>query len=329
MMNNLENPNVDYSLWQAYHSDDLIDVYNLRNTEDIIIYNTSSMTYPGKSLNYLHKFLCEGTMLLYPYLNNLSSRFIGFMHYRRVFNTTYGKIPIKLLAQGYFQYFHYHNPIDEIKKHREEYGIDGFDYKTPYKNIENHCFFWSVDKCGIMGDMIEFMSTQYPEYLEKEKELHEMIWACTFVASWESYCGLAKFIYDYISFINDKYKLYWNEDLWKKHVYHKFMLYNQTHHPKPKGNKVTRIEEGDGSVWCELPFWGEKGWTNCSYENGYNTSINTHNNLYRVYSYMIEFLTSVYIYNHYHYLDHNNVLCFISKSGDKNPIPFDDEEYRK
>ena len=47
------------------------------------------------------------------------------------------------------------------KKHREEYGIERFDYKTPYKNIENHCFFWSIDKCGFMDDIIDFLSKEY------------------------------------------------------------------------------------------------------------------------------------------------------------------------
>lgn len=310
-----------YTIWRCYHDEKLIQKYNLREDNIVKIFNTCNLGYSGHNLNILTRFLSEGCCLLYPYLNNLKTDYIGFMHYRRLFNYDMNYLPLKLLAQDNIQYFHFHMPTDEIKKYREEYGCIGFDYRTPYKNIENHCFFWSTDKCGIMDDLIEFLETQYPQYLENEKEIHDIVWACIFVCRWDIYKELAKFLYDYISFISDKYQLNWDEKKWYKHVYDKFLIYNQEHHPKTPDNVFCKRVEDDGSVWCELPFWGDKGWTTCPY-SGYKTSINTHSNLFRVYSYNIEFLTSVFIYNHKHFIDMNNVLYFINEDGTKTKIPF-------
>ena len=318
------NPN--YAIWRCYHDEKLISQYNLTEDGIIKLFNTCNLGYKGKNLNLLTRFLSEGCCLLYPYLNNLKTDYIGFMHYRRWFNYDMNYLPIKLLEQNYMQYFHFHMPTDEITKHREEYGCEGFDYRTPYKDIENHCFFWSMDKCGIMDDLIEFLQTKYPQYLEGEKEIHDMIWVCMFVCKWEIYVELAKFLYDYVKFINDKYNLEWNDIKWYNHVYDKFLTYNQQHHPKTPDNIYCKRVEDDGSVWCELPFWGEQGWTTCPYE-GYKTSIDTNSNLFRVYSYNIEFLTSVFIHNHKHYIDMNNVLYFINEDGTKERIKFQHEEY--
>jgi len=317
--------NLRFNVWKIYHNENLIPQYNLEDKNEIILFNTANVGYDGKSINHLNRFLSEGVGILYPYLNNIKSDFIGFMHYRRIFNSDMNYLPLKLLAQDYIQYFHFHIPTDEIKKHREEYGIINFDYKTPYKNIENHCFFWSEDKCGLMDDMIEFLQTQYPQYLEGEKELHEMIWVCMFVCNWDVYKELAKFIYDYVKFINNKYNLDWNEQKWYNHVYNKFLKYNQEHHPKDSEHMYCKRVEDDGSVWCELPWFGEQGWTTCPYE-GFTSSIGVYENVYRIYSYNIEFLISIFIHNHKNYLDENNVLRFINADGSEQIVPFDNIE---
>lgn len=322
-----DRKNRHYTVWRCYHNEDLMQKYNLKEDDTIALFNTTDLTYAGRNLNNLSTFLSEGACLLYPYLNDIKSNYIGFMHYRRWFNPDMNYLPLKLLAQNTIQYFHFHNPVDEIKKHREEYGISRFDYRTPYKNIENHCFFWSMDKCGILDDVIEFLEKKYPQYLEGEKSIHKLTWVCMFVCRWEIYQELAQFIYDYLDFINKKYNLKWETERWYDHIVDKFLVYNQRHHPKIPDNVYCKRVEDDGSVWCELPFWGDRGWTTCPYE-GYITSINTKSNLFRVYSYNIEFLVSVFINNHYNYIDMNNTLYFINDDGTMTHIDFDkDTEY--
>jgi hypothetical protein len=318
--------NNEFTIWQCYHDENLIKQYGLQENNVIKLFNTSDRNYKGCHLNQLSTFLSEGCCLVYPYLNDLKSDYIGFMHYRRCFNID--DLSLKKLSQNNIQYFHYHTPIDEFKKHREEYGIEGFDYKTPYKNIENHCFFWSMDKCGIMNDMIEFLQMYYPQYLESEKEIHDMYWACIFVCNWNIYEELARFIYSYISFINTKYHLNWDKRKWIQHIYYKFLNYNQTHHPKTPYNVYCKRVEDDGSVWCELPFWGEQGWRTCPL-NGYISKLGNRTNLYRVYAYNIEFLTSVFIHNHQHFIDMNNTLYFVNSDGTKTQIEFNHKDYIK
>ena len=175
-----------------------------------------------------------------------------------------------------------------------------------------------------MDDLIEFLQTQYPQYLKNEREFHKMIWGSIFVCKWNIYKKLAKFIYDYIKFIDDKYNLCFDEDKWFKHVYDKFLTYNQLHHPKYPNFLAMKLIEEDDSVWMELNFWGERGWINCPYE-GFNSLINTYENLYRVYSYNIEFLVSVFIHNHKNFLMKNNSLHMIEKNGEIYMMPFEED----
>jgi len=306
--------NYDYNNWLSYHDDKLLEIYPCNENYETRIFNTSNVGYEGKSLNHLHRFLSEGCCLLYPWLNNLETHYIGFQHYRRRYNTNMNVMAQKLLAQNYIQYFHCHYPQNELQIHIKKYGLHWFNFRTKYINIENHCFFWSMDKCGIMDDMIEYLEKSFPQYLEGEKSFHNMYWGCIFVTNWKTYTHLAQFIYLYIKFINDKYKLEWDEHKWYDHVYEKFMKYNQEHHPKYPDHQECRRVENDGSVWCELPFWGNKGWTYGGFE-GYTGEFHEKINLWRVYAYNIEFLTSVFIHNHPHYIDQNNRLYFINEDG--------------
>ena len=313
--------NDKFNIWVSYHDENQIEKFNLKDTDNITLFNTANIGYEGKIINHLNRILCEGVCLVYPYLNNKKSDYIGFRHYRRLFDES--KIKFDKLDNNWIQYFHSHFPKNYYETYGKNFNIN-IDYKTPYRNIENHCFFWSMDKCGIMDDMIEFFQTLYPQYLKNERELHKMVWACTFVCKWDLYVELAKFIYDYIKFINDKYDLDFDENKWAKHVYDKFLTYNQIHHPKSPNMMIMKPEEDDGSIWMELTFWGERGWTTCPYE-GFTSLINTYENLYRVYSYNIEFLVSVFIYNHKSFLMKNNPFYMIGNHNERNIIPFEEE----
>ena len=318
--------NERYTNWLIYHDESLKKHYSIKEDLNTLTFNTSNIGYEGKSLNHLNRFLSEACGLLYPWMNDLRSDYIGFRHYRRWYNTDLNSLSMNLIDKNYYQYFHFHNPVDEIKKHREEYGVEGFDYKTPYKNIENHCFFWSIDKCGFMDDIIDFLSKEYPQYLENEKHFHKMIWGCMFVCNWDMYIELCEFMYSYIKYVNDKYNLGWNENSWYTHVYTKFMRYNQEHHYKDEFHVECRRVEPDGSVWCELPWWGVKGWTYGGFL-GYINRFKEKINLWRVYAYNIEFLVSLFIYNHLNIYDNtNNPLFFIDENGTKKALLIEDDK---
>ena len=86
------NPN--YAIWRCYHDEKLISQYNLTEDGIIKLFNTCNLGYNGKNLNLLTRFLSEGCCLLYPYLNNLKTEYVGFMHYRRWFNYDMNYLPI-------------------------------------------------------------------------------------------------------------------------------------------------------------------------------------------------------------------------------------------
>lgn len=206
--------NNKYTIWKSYHKELLINKYDLKETKNIILFNTANIGYNGYSLNHLNRFLSEGCCLLYPYLNNLKSEYIGFQHYRRFFNDSI--IDFNKLNNDYIQYFW---------KYSRNNFLDKFNHNSEYVNIENHAYIFVMLECGFGNDIIEFLETKYPQYLELEKNWHPLIALDIFNCKWDLYCELAQFILDYIDFINTKYFLDWNENNWLNHILDKYIKY--------------------------------------------------------------------------------------------------------
>ena len=280
-----DRSNQNYLIWKAYHDESQKSKYNLQNTDNIVIFNTTNIGYNGKCFNYLNRFLSEWCCLVYPWLNNIKSNFIGFQHYKRYFNIN--KIDFELLKDNTIQYFHSHFPNKTF-----------FNYFTPttdYLNIEAHAYFWNQNECGFKDDLIEFLKVKYPKYLDGEKNQHEFYGYDIFVCNWEIYCQLAKFLFDYIEFINNKYNLEWSEIKWYSHIQNNFARYILE-------NNINIYKAG-----CMSPFY--YGFDEALYSlDGYLYKGKSPCNCFRIYSMNIEYLTSVFIFNNKKYFDENNQL---------------------
>ena len=132
-------------------------------------------------------------------------------------------------------------------------------------------------------DMIEYLQSnkvidtdKIIEYT-KHKEFITFYMREIFVMKWEMFCEMMQFVEGYIKFISSKYNIYSLFD-WIEHVRTKVI----EEYRKPKQR-----------TWMQQCYqWNEFATINDAIY-GYRTS-----NCWRVYSYMIEMLISIYIGTH-------------------------------
>ena len=68
---------VDFINWKSYFKNEQISEYNLKNTNNIKLYNTSDITMPGEyQINNMHTYLGELVMMYYIWKHNLKSKYI-------------------------------------------------------------------------------------------------------------------------------------------------------------------------------------------------------------------------------------------------------------
>ena len=72
-----------YIIYCVYHNEDLVQKYNLVESEHYKLYYTKNNDI--NSLNHLQDYFCEFVAMFYVYKNNLQNNYnhIGFEHYRR------------------------------------------------------------------------------------------------------------------------------------------------------------------------------------------------------------------------------------------------------
>ena len=268
------------TIWKTYHNESLIKEFNLEENERIFLFNSKNVGYDGKNINHLNQFLCEGVTLVYPYLNNLKSDIIGFQHYRRWFHSDEKSLNVKRIMNGEIQCFASWNDY----------------YLTLKDRVKEHCNYWSVYECGMGDDIMEFLEKEYPEIYNHHTMKSEMIGFSISAMSWESYLKYGKFIWDYICFINDKYDLRFEEERWARHMEEKFIKFNQRH----------RIPRAFGH-WDYKKGYGHDNW----YTEPYESKNSFRYGLYRMYSYHIEFLSSVWFNTHSHFIDKDNSIFYL------------------
>lgn len=263
----------ELTIWRCYHDDSHIQKYNLTEDEHTFLFHSKNDGYTGTNINYLNQFFCEGVCVLYPYLNNLKSDLIGFQHYRRAFNYKNGALMLDDIRAGKYQYFFSHIQM----------------YSTLEFRIGYHCDTWRMVECGMFDDILEYIQQEYPYLLNQPPRTNDMINFTMFVSTWEKYIELAKFLYGYITFIDNKYKLDMDEYKWARHLEDKFILYHRKHNTPPQY-----------MPWMET--WGDNNWYTEPYESGNSFQYK----IYRIYSFNIEFLASCWMRYHENVIDENN-----------------------
>ena len=266
------------TIWRCYHDENQIQRYHMYEDENVFLFNSKNDGYLGRNLNYMNAFFCEGVCLLYPYLNNLKSNLIGFQHYRRIFNYKDNVLKIDDMRSGKYQYFFNHMDMFSTLEYR----------------IYSHCELWRMIDCGMYDDIMEYLQKRYPQLLNQPPRDNGMVNFNMFVCTWDKYVELAKFLYGYIKFLNDKYELGFDEWKWAQHVEKKFIFYNRDNNIPP--SEMPWEDLWGKNEWYTTPYW-------CDDIFKYA--------MYRVYSFNIEFLTSCWIRYHDNVYDPDNQYKFI------------------
>lgn len=241
---------------------------------DPLVYNTFdlSLPYSRYNINEFNRIFSEFVMMHYIYANNIYSEYIGTAHYHRY--PINNLINFGRLDNNEIQYFCFFN--------NRPY-LDISTYNNPDFALIEH----QVNEFGgpdmLKTDMIEYLQSnkvidvdKIIEYT-KHKEFITFYMREIFVMKWEMFCEMMKFVEGYIKFISSKYNIYSLFD-WIEHVRTKVI----EEYRKPKQR-----------TWMQQCYqWNEFATINDAIY-GYRTS-----NCWRVYSYMIEMLISIYIGTH-------------------------------
>lgn len=187
----------------VYHANYYGDKYNnLRNYQ---LVNVNDTIYKNIS-----NIFNEWTAIVNPYYQNVQNiDMIGFMHYRRIYDTE--KINYELLN---------HLNLCQIFKHRvEDLPVD----ISMDKWIKHHFDYWDMTDY-MMDDFCDVVYS-FPDiqYLYKHKILefnHPRIFIeCeSFLCNYNLYELLVRLTSQYVNYINDKYNLQFDMHVWFDHI---------------------------------------------------------------------------------------------------------------
>lgn len=283
----MNNDHSKYTIWKIYHDENQIKNYKLCENERIYLFNTTNNGYEGKHINQLNRFICEGTGILYPYLNNLKSDIIGFQHYRRWFHSKLTNIKYNEITDGKIQIF--------TNGFRMRTNYDAI-YPVKYKDCASHFAFWKIINNGFYQDFINFLTTEFPEFLESLKERNMFHQYSIFICNWDNYIKLCDILWGYINFIANRYHFDLYNDLdWSSFIEEHFILYNRNNDIVPRKCKWSDILYGHDN-WFTLPY---------DHPNHFQYG------LYRILSFNIEYIVSAFA-NYIGYIfDENNKLVLI------------------
>lgn len=171
--------NKKLTIWCAYHNQNLINEYNLCDTDIIKIFWTNDKWYVnGEHINHLNTCLSEVCAYYYVWSNQIKSDYVGFCHYRRYFS-------------------------DVNYDYINDSSIQGFDYLTfnydQFVSMANH-FHICSNICDI-----------YKEYL-KEKSNIDFTYAgevkinirLMYIFTWEVFNDIANVMFGFLDFLSKK-----------------------------------------------------------------------------------------------------------------------------
>ena len=202
--------NKNFINWISYHNQNLINEYNLKETENIKLFNTSNTNLLSDNINHLHEYLNEFCLMYYIWKNNLKSDYISISHYRRNF------IDINF------------NELDKNKL--QVYLLWTNDCGTAI----DYCFDEHLDPIGFYRQkMIEYLDIQniYDKNIVNKIKYSTPIqrMACgVFACKWEVFIQISSFIFGYFDYIfpNDSWK---NIDTLQDEINHQYELYLKDH----------------------------------------------------------------------------------------------------
>lgn len=231
------------NIWRCYHDPKLlIDIPHTDERTTIIDYYTKGQ-YEGVCINSIQYYINEVVTLLYPYLNNIKSKYIGFEHYRRAFIT------------------------EDIDFNRLD-NIVAFSYIGPWPTLEGIRIGWCITDI-MYNDILEFLDAYYPDVFEFQKHIPFFIRCNIFLTNYDYYMEIAKFYFDYIQYISNKYNLGYDAQKWRQHIYDVYIKQN---------------------VGVYLDYAKET----------FNEDIDKNNvQFFRIYGFILEFIGAMYVQSHH------------------------------
>lgn len=255
------------------------DNFNLRQNCDKLTYNKFdlSLKYKRYNINEYNKMLSEYVCWYYIWANDIKSDYICTGHYSRYPIAKY--ISTDNLKNNQIQYFFENECICKDKN---------FEYPE-YAFIEDQ-----IKGFGgpgfLISDVAEWLESQsivdinlirnYTCQKDMIKFANREIFAC----KWEIFDDMMKFIKSYLNFLMDKYDMH-TIDEWKNHILNNIIPWYKSHFEEFQYNEYLMVYE---------PIYKFK--TIFEKDGGYGK-----NNCWRIYSYMIEIIISIYIMTHIHY----------------------------
>lgn len=201
---------------------------------------------------------------LYPFYNRLFSEYSG-MYYiwkNKIYSDYVGFC-------HYHRYIFEHNLLDDLNN--DEYQYFFTCGKSKYILLDY------LPKI-ISNDFYEFLNMNDVKYKTNNITFYSR---CIYYCNWYSFNKLMIFLNSYINFIKNKYNIK-NEEDWRNHVIN---------------NIISYYKDIEYSKWGHKTLYQEK----IEYMNMFNDDYGFNSpicNQWRVYSYLIEFLISIYINNH-------------------------------
>lgn len=235
--------------------------------------------YEGESINSLNRIFSEYVGMYYVWKNQIKSDYVGFCHYRRLIDNY-------LCKPNTFQYYYHYYPMFLHDHFRESINTE-----IPYI----YYFFGRIGTPKfVIDDCIEWLKTQkilsYSRILEliNPKLILDIAFVGReiYLTDWNLFNKLMEFLDNYIQFIAKKHNINSKED-WKAHVFEDLIKYYRVHHP-PYGVCIYQKEEEYNHIFDE--------------DGGFSKKCNC----WRVYSYVIEHLISIFILCNNHFIDIKN-----------------------
>jgi len=243
------------------------------------------------SINYLNRFFSEYCAMYYVWKNNIQSDIVSFCHYRRIINNNY--IDINEILQNNAIQYYFGSTLNTTKTKYNDYlsdygkkNIINKNYK--YYNIAWWIYSWNAPEF-LINDISDYLSQQkiIPQKTLKiyTKEAKYIPWAGLeiFSMSWENFCLMNNFIWNFIKYIDDKYLLELDEQNWKKFYKLKIL-------PHYRLFNIKKYREFHGLV-----LYGTKKEYMEIYSIKHDLGYNTRCNVWRIFSYIIEVLINLFI----------------------------------
>lgn len=268
----LSKCNSQMTIWMCGHNDSSFIDIDLDNLNKFNV----NYEFDLPNISYMNKFFNEFVCWYYVWKNNMKSDIVVTAHYSR--------LPMvididNILQNNSIQYYFY-------DKKRNIKPFNKIKYKD-YAFIENQIYEYGGPDM-LVDDVVEYLKIQskipYHKLIQitSLQNSYKFVTREIFAASWETYCDLVEFIYEFIQFIKNKYSLH-NINDWKKHFMENIIKHYRNKYDLYY-NKYTKM--------CYQNT--DKFKTILNENGGYDTQ----NNCWRVYGYIIEILISIYILSH-------------------------------